>query len=286
MDAALRQFAIAQEDLVAAWQLLGAGWTRRKVEHHIAANGWRVIHRGVYALTQAPLTQRQLWIAATLTAPDTFLSYASAGGCWAFRSYEGSIQIVTRHGRGGPRRQGNLLVCRSSVLDGDTTTHQGVPITTAARTLIDLAPHVGEKATRRAFREAIRLTTTTATLIGQAAQRHRTRPGASLLAALAMRYAQLPYERARSDAECRALEVLHDGDRDPPDLNIPVAGEEADLVWLDRRLIIEIDGPQFHLFPDEDLRKQRLWEAADFVVRRVPSGDVYDKPHLLLARSR
>jgi plasmid stabilization system protein ParE len=286
MDAALRQLAATQEDLVAAWQLLAAGWTRRKIKHHLAADGWRVIHRGVYALTQAPLTQRQLWIAATLTAPGTFLSFASAGACWAFRRYEGSVQIVTRYGRGGPRHLGDLLVCRSSVLEGDTTRHEGVPVTTAARTLLDLAPHIGDAATARAFREAIRLKTTTAAMIDQTAQRHRSRKGSSLLAALATRYATLPYHRARSDAECRALEVLHDGDRDPADLNILIAGEEADLVWVEQRLIIEIDGPQFHLFRDEDLRKQRLWEAANFLVRRIPSDDVYDKPEKLLALSR
>jgi plasmid stabilization system protein ParE len=286
MDAALRDLAARQDDLVAAWQLLAEGWTRRKVKHHVVAGAWRVIHHGVYALTQAPLTQRQLWIAATLTAPNSFLSHASAGACWGFRPYDGSYEVVTRPGRGGPRRHGNLLVCRSSVLDGDTTTHQGIPVTTAARTLIDLSPHVGDDATRKAFREAIRLKTTTTALIGQTAQRHRTRPGSSFLAALAARYATLPYRRARSDAECVGLEVLHDADRSPPELNVKVAGEEADFVWRDRKLIIEIDGPQYHLFADEDARKQRVWEGEGFAVRRVPSDDVYEWPGRLVALSR
>ncbi|MCW2968302.1 MAG: hypothetical protein JWM71_2074, partial [Solirubrobacteraceae bacterium] len=62
-----------------------------------------------------------------------------------------------------------------------------------------------------------------------------------------------------------------------------VAGVEADLVWRSRRLIIEIDGPQFHLFAGEDARKPAIWEAAGNTVHRLPSDDVYFHPRWLLA---
>lgn len=65
-----------------------------------------------------------------------------------------------------------------------------------------------------------------------------------------------------------------------------VAGEEADLVWPERKLIVEIDGPQYHRFADEDARKQTLWEGAGYVVSRVPSDDVYDAPASFLAACR
>jgi very-short-patch-repair endonuclease len=56
---------------------------------------------------------------------------------------------------------------------------------------------------------------------------------------------------------------------------LAIAGEEADLVWADRRLIIEVDGPQFHRFRDEDERKESVWREAGFTVRRIASDDVY-----------
>lgn len=62
-----------------------------------------------------------------------------------------------------------------------------------------------------------------------------------------------------------------------------IAGEEADLSWLRTRLIVEIDGGPFHLDRGEDARKQGVWEAAGWTVRRIPSDDVYDRPHRLLA---
>jgi uncharacterized protein DUF559 len=286
VDAALRKLAASQEDLVAVWQLAPLGWSWEMVRHRARAHGWRRIHRGVYALTQAPLTRRQLWIAATLTAPDTFLAYSSGGACWGFRPYTATFETVLRHGRGGPRRHGNILVCRSSVLAGDTTRHEGIPITTAARTLLDLAPHIGEKATGRAFREAIRLKATTAHAIEEAVARHHHRAGASLLDALATRYATLPYGHTRSDAECRGLEVLHDAGVHGHQVNVKVAGEEADFVWLDRRLIIELDGPQFHRFAEEDARKERAWTGAGFAVRRLPTEDVYERSDRLVTLAR
>jgi very-short-patch-repair endonuclease len=115
--------------------------------------------------------------------------------------------------------------------------------------------------------------------------RHPGRRGTHLLGRLATRYPSLPYARCRSDAEARALEVLHDAGIEPPKVNIRIAGEEADLTWPARRLIIEIDGPQFHLFADEDARKQRLWEEAGYRVRRIDSGLVFKAPEVLLRKA-
>jgi hypothetical protein len=283
MNAHLLALARNQDDIVARWQLAAAGWTERNVAHHVRANAWRIIHTGVYALTQAPLTQRQRWIAATLTAPDTVLSHASAGACWGFRPFAGAFEVVTRAGTGGPKQLGALLICRSSVPADDVTTHEGIRITTAARTLLDLSRSISPVNTRRAFRESIRLKCTTAQEIRATIERHPGRRGSSLLGDLARRYATIPYDRTRSDAESRGLEVVQDAGRVVPEVNVPIAGELADFVWRDRGVIIEIDGPQFHLFPAEDLRKQRLWEQTGYEVRRISSDPVYDEPDRLVA---
>src|SRR3954452_2057334 len=109
MHVHLRELAANQADLVAAWQLLAAGWTRGMVDYRVQQDGWRVVHPGVYAMTHGPLTRRQRWIAATLTAVDCALSHASAGACWEFRRFDGSFETVTRPGNGGPRRLGGVL---------------------------------------------------------------------------------------------------------------------------------------------------------------------------------
>jgi predicted transcriptional regulator of viral defense system len=206
MDVRLRELAARQADIVAAWQLLAAGWTRRMVFQQAKKRGWRMVHRGVYALTQAPLTRRQLWMAAALTGPRTVLSHASAGGCHGFRPYTGRFETVTRPGSGGSRRHGRLLISRSKTLDGDTTVLDGIPITTAERTILDLAPHLYAPAAGRMFREALRIGSTTSARLLRCLDRHPTRRGGPGLRDLAVRYASLPYDRTRSNAEARALE--------------------------------------------------------------------------------
>ena len=211
------------------------------------------------------------------------LSHGSAGACFGFYRFDRGYEVVTRNGSSGRRRHGRLLVCRSTALDGNTTCHMGIPITTAARVLIDLAPGLTDQRLGRAFRESIRLRTTTAHQIAQTVHVHRGQPGTPRLLALATRCSGLPYSRTRSNAEARALEVLHDAGVPPPLVNVRIAREEADFVWPDRKLIVEIDGPQFHLFRAEDERKQAIWEAVGYTVRRIPSDRVYDAPGELIA---
>src|SRR5436190_24264056 len=118
MDPHLRAFAARQADVVAAWQLREAGWTWEKIRHQGQRGGWRAVHPGVYVLTSSPLSRRQLWFAAVLTAPGSALSHGSAGACHGFYRFERVYEVVTRPGRGGHRRNGGVLFFRSKTLDG------------------------------------------------------------------------------------------------------------------------------------------------------------------------
>lgn len=283
MDVQLRKLAAAQADVVAAWQLTRLGWTRKAIRHRAKQDGWRTVHSGVYALTQAPLTQVQLWMAAALTAPGTYLSHVSASTCWGFHIGGAAVQTVTRPGSGGRQRLGSVLVRRSAALDRQTTFCNGVPITTPVRTLIDISAGLPERAIGRAFREALRLNALTARELARGLIEHRGRRGTRELWNLTELYSSLPYSRTRSNAEARSLEILHDAEVDPPKVNVRIVGGEADLAWPDRHLIVEIDGPQYHRFRDEDMKKQTRWESAGYTVRRICSDEIYANPDALIA---
>lgn len=285
-DARLAAVAGRQHNRIALTQLHALGLSAHAVEHRVAAGRLVLVEQGVYAIAPVLDDPRGRWKGATLTAPGTQLSHASAAAAWGARPrrpHHARFETVTRPGRGGPRRHGGLLVHRSGTLDGETTTHLGIPITTVERTLIDLAPHLGDRALAKAAREAIRLRLTDAERLRAALGRHRGRRGVARLAGIVAGLAGLPLGRTRSDAEARALEVLAHAGRPLPDVNRLIAGREADLSWPAHRLIIELDGPQFHLDPGEDAMRQAAWESAGWTVRRLPTDAVFDAPERLLA---
>lgn len=243
----------------------------------------RPVHDGVWLTGQGRITAHQRWLAATLTTPDGALSHVSAGALHGLSPWRGPFEVITRPGSGGPRRIGGLLVCRSTTLAGHVVVEDGVRVTSAARTLVDLSAHLAEKQRAKAVREAIRLRATTALELRLVAAAHRGRRGIAGLEAFAARLERLPLSRTRSDAEARALDVLDAAGRELPDVNRRIAGEEADLSWPATRRILEIDGPQFHQDPTEDAQKTAVWEAAGWAVHRISSELVFDEPERLVS---
>ncbi|MGZ6705918.1 MAG: hypothetical protein ACXVFN_03090 [Solirubrobacteraceae bacterium] len=272
--------AARQDGVVAVWQLLAAGMGRSAVEHRV--RGLRALQDGVY-LTSAPAPTRsqRLW-AAPLTAPDRYISHASAGHAFGFRPWTGAFEVVSCAGSGGHARLPSLLVCRSTTLSGNTTRLDGLPITTAERALADLARHLDRSEFARCVREALRLRVTTCARLQVSLIRAAPRNRPAALVVLAKRYARLPIARARSDAEAHALEILDAAGYPAPQVNVTIAGHMPDLAWPHVHHIVELDGPGFHQFPDVDLARQGAWERAGWTVARLPTDDVYDRPQQLL----
>jgi hypothetical protein len=284
LDVRVAELAARQYNRFSLAQVEALGATSREIRHRLDTGRWVAVHAAVFAIAPALPDERAAWMAATLTAPGTVLSHASAGAAWGWWDRPRGFEVVTRPGSGGPERVDGLLVHRSSKLTGDIESRYGSPLTAVPRTLLDLTPHLGNGLLARCVRDAIRLgTTSAAEIIDALARRHRGRRGSRRLALVVARYTGLPVDRARSGAEVAALELLRDAARPMPELNRRVAGVEADLSWPSLRLIIEIDGGAFHLDVGEDARKTAIWERAGWTVERVPAQAVFDDPWHLLA---
>lgn len=284
MDVRAAAVAEGRDGLIPWRALLDAGLERTAAAREVSR--LREVHDGVWLTGKGRITRHQRHLAATLTTLDSTLSHASGGELHGFRRWQGAFEVVTRPGSGGPRRIGDLLVCRSSTVAEHTIMVDGVRVTTAPRTIVDLAAHLTERERATAVREAIRLQTATALELRLVAAAHRGRRGIAGLEALAVRLEKLPLARTRSDAEARALQVLDAADRVIPDVNRWIAGEEADLSWPGTRRILEIDGPQFHQDPAEDARKEAAWRADGWEVHRIGSDLVFDEPHTLVRIAR
>jgi hypothetical protein len=173
-----------------------------------------------------------------------------------------------------------LLIARSQTLAGDVGWKDGLPIVRPERALIDLASCLGTGQLGRAYREACRLKCTTPERIGRALHGQR---GTAVLVALCDRYATIPYHRCRSDAECRGLEVLHEAGIPLPQVNVRVAGREADYVWRQWKLIVEVHSNEFHPFEIDDADKRALWKRAGYRVEYIWANAIYHHPQSLLA---
>jgi len=139
---------------VVSWEQVGraalsAGWVRHRI-----ARGWlRRVHRGVYLV--GPLeTPHSQAMAATLAGGDgALLSHYPAAVLWGLRPpAEGPID-VTVPGRKVRRRPG-IRVHRGDVNPADATRRHNIPVTSAARTLLDLATVTSQKELNRAVDEA------------------------------------------------------------------------------------------------------------------------------------
>jgi len=283
-DVHLIRLAGRQFNRVSRSQLREVGLSDSMITDRVAKGRLVAVEVGVFAL--APVLEHDdwgHWMGATLTAPGTALSHVSAAAALGFWSLPRRFETVTRSGSGGPRRHGGVLVYRSTVLTEDLAELRGIPITSVARTVLDLARGVSDAALARCVRESIRLDLVTLTALADTIRRYPNRRGSGRLATTLARYSGLPLERARSGAEVRALEILRAAGRPLPKLNVRIAGQEADLSWASERLIIEIDGGPFHLDLGQDERKEAAWRAAGWLVRRISSDDVYERRSQLLA---
>jgi very-short-patch-repair endonuclease len=280
MNDVLRQLAAGQAGCVATWQLRGAGLSMNAIRHR--TRDLRRIHDGVFLTGDAPVTRLQRWWAATLTAPGSVLAFASAGAAYEMRPWKSTFEVIVRHGSGGPQRQQSLLICRTK--DLHQTTLDGLPITTPERTLADLWPRVPDPP--RLLRNALRLKLLTIPSLSAHLRQASARRRPTTLVKQLARYEHLELARCRSDAEAAAVVTLADAGIQAPAINVRIAGEEADLSWEKRRLILELDGGSFHQDKLEDARRTAIWRAAGWDVRRLPTDVVYDDPDRLIRAAR
>lgn len=275
----IEELLAVQDECLGMWQLRLLELTPKQLECRPPAAGLRKVPGmdGVWTSTRGSLTARQRRRAATLTAPDTALAKVSACLHWEIgdrRRQDSEFVVVMRKGWAGPKRFGDVLVCRTR--EPDFVTHADIPVTSVPRTLADVAQGLATKALRRAVIEALRLEHATWDELEAERLRRSRRPGMRRLGRILGDVAGLPVARTRSNAEAQALVRRRWAGRPGVAVNEKVAGFEADLIDHERKLIIEIDGPAFHQDLELDARKEAAWRAAGYTVIRRASDDAYN----------
>jgi predicted transcriptional regulator of viral defense system/very-short-patch-repair endonuclease len=253
-----------------------------------ARNGWlHRLYRGVYATghPNVPIEGRFL-AAVKASGPGAVLSHFSAAALYELVRWDGRYPQVTTTSK---RAHHGIRIHRSSVLAvQDTTRHRGIPITTPARTLVDLAATFEYRALRRTVREALRTLVTTRQLV-ETLDRLGARRGVVNLA----RIVAAGHVPTRSELEDTVLDLLLNAGFERPDVNVPIMiGNRRiipDFGWPAQRLIIEADGAAYHdnrLAREDDAERQAILEAHGERVVRVTWAQALIRRAETLARIR
>jgi very-short-patch-repair endonuclease len=175
------------------------------------------------------------------------LSHGSAGQLWGLlrTPADGSIEITVRT-EAGRKRQPGLRIHRSVTLQPDEVTERdAIPVTTPARTLLDLATVLPLRRLERAVDDGERLRLCPPFELSATARRHRGELGAGPLNALLATHT-IGSTVTRSELEERFLAVCRARRLPQPKVNEPLLGYVVDFLWPPARLIVEVDGRATH----------------------------------------
>jgi len=199
------------------------------------------------------------------------LSHRSAGALWGIHPTARRPEVVAAPGRHGGRK---VEVHHCALEPDERTVRDGIPVTTTARTLLDLAAVLTPNQVERALREAEARRLWDATSLAELLERHPRRRGTAMLRRM-LAAGRAGEGITRSELEEHFLALLDAAVLPRPKLNhhLEAAGRliECDCVWCPQRLVVERDGHATHgrrsAFERDRARDRALQTAGWRVVR-------------------
>jgi hypothetical protein len=290
-DAALAALAARQHGVVATRQLVALGITQQAVSLRARAGRLHRLHRGVYAVGHTVLTVRGHWMAAVLACGDgAALSFATAAAHWDLRTGVPAVIDVSVPSAGGRRGRPGLRIHRAATLRDEevTTAKHGIPATTPARTILDMAAVLSPTRLAVLLDRAERQELTDYAALDAIASGHPGHRGSAKLAgALATHYAG--DDMTRSELEIAFLELCRSHGLPRPGVNGTVEGLEVDFLFPAARLTVETDSWRFHKTRrdfENDRARDALLAAAGYRTLRFTDRQIGRRPATVVAAIR
>jgi hypothetical protein len=280
-DAVLAKLAAQQHGVVARHQLAPRGVTRSMLERRLRSGHLVPLHRGVYAVGHRVLTWNGHWLAAVLAAgPGAVLSHREAAALQQLRPSNRTLVDVTVASQ---RRVPGIQLHRAAVPANEVTAVAGIPVTSVARTLVDLAGVVSATTLRKVIDEAERSNRLDLTSVEDVLTRIRHRRGRGHET---MRHALADFRAAAATVTYSALEerfvTLLDAHGLPrPLTNANLHGIQVDAYWPSQRVVVELDGWAFHHTRQafqRDRERSTALTLEGFVVLRFTYDHVVRRP--------
>lgn len=239
-DARIARIADRQHGNVTREQLNALGLSTNAITHRVKSGRLHRVHRGVYSVGRPPRTALERASGAVLACgPGAALSHLSALALWDLGRWAWTIAVTTptmHHRPGIHLHRANALLRR------DFRRHQGIRVTSPARTLLDCMPLLSQRAVPRAVNEAIRRKLVRRSDLADVGRRFPRHPGARRLAEFVTAKGGPTRSGWEDDfpAFCRRFGLPE------PVMAAKVAGWEVDALFPDCKVIVELDGWDFH----------------------------------------
>lgn len=266
LERALAAAGARQHGVVTRRQLLEAGVSPGMIERARITGRVHALHAGVYRLAGADHPWAREMAAVLACGPRAVASHWSAAALWqllpASRSRE--VHVIAQDGH---RVRPGIRTHRTRLLPDQTTTMDGIPVTTPERTLVDLAGAAPLRDAERALAQALDRDLVRPRQFSAALERYARRPGVRYLAACLRDGVDL----TRSEAEERFRRLVLRGGLPAPESNVRVGAFEVDFLWREGQVIVEIDGLAYHgskAAQQRDRRRDAALQAAGYVVMR------------------
>jgi very-short-patch-repair endonuclease/predicted transcriptional regulator of viral defense system len=269
-DVVIASFAAKQHGIVTRIQLIDAGISRHIVDRRVKRGLLRPVHAGVYQMGPV-VAPRAREMAAVLACKRAAVSHRSAAALRKWITEQRATEPVDLTLPGGLRcgRRPGIRAHRSDAALEQIRRIDGVPVTSAARTLLDLSRVATARELEQALARAERDRAAVRTELASLLDRYAGRAGTRLLADLVE--ASAAPALTRSEAEELLRDLIISGGLPEPETNVVIHGFEVDCLWRPARIVVEVDGYAYHssrgAFVQDRKRDSALAAAGIHVLR-------------------
>ncbi len=288
-EAEVVRLATRQHGHIHRQQVMRAGLGRGAIAHRLQTGWLQEVHPSVYRLAGVERSRAGRCMAAALVfAGHAVVSERDAASLWQLldttqEPREDAPVHVLLAGRSFRPRPAILVRRVVDLPQSDVRWRRGIPVTSPARTLLDLAGTLSDLELQAALAAAWRRSLTGRPQLDEVMARNPRARGIGMLRALLAQ--DEPLHDTRSTYERRMLALLEAAELPRPLTNVLVADKLVDGLWPDLKLAYEFDGWRFHRdrFERDRLRDQDLLIAGHRVMR-ISRRQIDLQPYALVAR--
>jgi very-short-patch-repair endonuclease len=287
VDVQLNRLAAGQYSLAHRKQALDLGMTARQIDERVASGLLVAEHRGVYRVAAAPRSPEQAILAACLAAGDAAVaSHRSAGVLWGLRGIDAADPEIIVPATRCPTLRAVTIHRTDRLDDIDVCHRKRIPVTTPARTLLDLGAVLPVEMVEPALEDALMRRLVTFRLLTNTLERLAApgRNGVGVLRALVEERdpATAPSQSMLEDLLFR---VLRRGGLPAPARQYEVGGVYLDGAYPLIRLGLEADSRIWHggrLDVQRNTDKANVLLAHGWRVLRFTYFDLTRRPHYVV----